>query len=166
MQIPWILSFWMMIAAYVVHVLDESLLGGSFVEKVRRHWWPQYTWRKFFWFNAVYFLVMLASVIAFDRLGGHLVIFPLAWIVERFCNSLWHLWWSIRFGEYSPGLVSCIFNLDRYLLRGCVSGAAAILHAGGFGDCDCNRTGLRGFFGVLHTSRQGQDDEKGNRWSR
>ena len=32
MQIPWVLSFWMMIAAYVVHVIDESLLGGSFSE--------------------------------------------------------------------------------------------------------------------------------------
>lgn len=106
MQIPWVLSFWMMIAAYVVHVLDESLLGGSFVEKVRARWWPQYSWRKFFWFNAVYFVVMFASVVLFDRLGGHWVMLPLAWVIERFCNSIWHVWWSIRFREYSPGLVS------------------------------------------------------------
>jgi hypothetical protein len=31
-----------MVAAYVIHVLDESLLGGSFVEKVQQHWWPEY----------------------------------------------------------------------------------------------------------------------------
>jgi len=78
MQIPWVLSFWMMIAAYVIHVIDESLLGGSFVEKVRVHWWPEYSWRKFF--------------------GS----------TERFCNSIWHVWWTIHFQEYSPGLVSCI----------------------------------------------------------
>ena len=37
MNIPLILSFWFMVAAYVIHVIDESLLGGSFVEKVRQH---------------------------------------------------------------------------------------------------------------------------------
>jgi hypothetical protein len=45
MDVPLIFSFWFMVAAYVIHVLDESLLGGSFVEKVRQHWWPQYSWR-------------------------------------------------------------------------------------------------------------------------
>ena len=107
-QIPSVLSFWMMIAAYVIHVIDESLLGGSFVEKVRTHWWPQYSWRKFFWFNGVYFVVMFASVVLFDTLGGHWVILPLAWVIERFCNSIWHVWWTIHFREYSPGLVSCV----------------------------------------------------------
>src|SRR5215469_2175020 len=24
-------------------ILDESLLGGSFVEKVKEHWWPNYS---------------------------------------------------------------------------------------------------------------------------
>jgi hypothetical protein len=31
MYVPLIFSFWFMVAAYVVHVIDESLLGGSFV---------------------------------------------------------------------------------------------------------------------------------------
>ena len=52
MQVPLLLSFWLTVAAYVVHVIDESLLGGSFVEKVRQHWWLEYSWTKFFWFNA------------------------------------------------------------------------------------------------------------------
>jgi len=43
--------FWSVVAAYVVHVIDESLLGGSFVERVREHRWPEYSWRKFFWFK-------------------------------------------------------------------------------------------------------------------
>jgi len=30
MEVPLILSFWFMVAAYVIHMLDESLLGGSF----------------------------------------------------------------------------------------------------------------------------------------
>ncbi len=67
-----------MVVAYVIHVLDECLLGGSFVEKVRQHWWPEYSWTKFFWFNAGYFTIMIASVVAYDFLGGWWLIFPLA----------------------------------------------------------------------------------------
>ena len=105
---PLVFSFWFMVAAYVVHVLDESLLGGSFVEKVRQHWWPQYTWRMFFWFNAGYFAVMIASVVAYDLLGGLSMILPLAWVIERACNGLWHLGWAIRYREYSPGLITSV----------------------------------------------------------
>lgn len=92
----------------MVHVVDESLLGGSFVEKIQQHWWPQYTWRQFFWFNAGYFLIMIASVVAYDLRRGFALAFPLAWAIERTCNGFWHLWWALRYREYSPGLVSSI----------------------------------------------------------
>jgi hypothetical protein len=108
MSLPLIFSFWFMVAAYVVHVMDESLLGGSFVEKVRQHWWPEYSWTKFFWFNAGYFAIMIASVVAYDLMGGAWVILPLAWSVERLCNGFWHVWWAIHFREYSPGLLTSI----------------------------------------------------------
>jgi hypothetical protein len=108
MQLPWVFVFWMMVAAYVVHVLDESLLGGSFVEKVKEHWWPDYSWTKFFWFNAVYFIIMIASIVFYDLFQGFWIILPLAWLIERACNGLWHLWWTVHFHEYSPGLVSSI----------------------------------------------------------
>ena len=108
MEVPLIFSFWFMVAAYVVHVLDESLLGGSFVAKVREHWWPEYSWTKFFWFNAGYFILMIASVVAYDLLGKPWLVFPLAWSIERFSNGLWHLWWAIHFREYSPGLVTSV----------------------------------------------------------
>lgn len=108
MEVPLIFSFWFMVAAYVIHVLDESLLGGSFVEKVQQHWWPEYSWTKFFWFNTGYFIIMIASVLLYDFLGGRWVILPLAWAIERLCNGFWHLWWAIRYREYSPGLVTSI----------------------------------------------------------
>jgi len=108
MQLPLIFSFWFTVAAYVVHVIDESLLGGSFVEKVREHWWPQYSWRQFFWFNAGYFAIMIASVVVYDFRSGAWAILPLAWSIERMCNGWWHVGWTIRFREYSPGLVSSI----------------------------------------------------------
>jgi hypothetical protein len=114
---PLIFSFWFMVAAYVVHVLDESLLGGSFVEKVRQHWWPEYSWTKFFWFNAGYFAIMIASVVVYDLLGASWIILPLAWSIERFFNSFWHVWWSIRFHEYSPGLLTSILIwMDSYFI--------------------------------------------------
>lgn len=37
-----------------------------------------------------------------------MLILPLAWLIERLCNGFWHLWWTVHFNEYSPGLVSCI----------------------------------------------------------
>jgi ABC-type phosphate/phosphonate transport system permease subunit len=107
-QIPLIFSFWFMLSAYVVHILDESLLGGSFVEKVQQHWWPQYSWRKFFWFNAAYLLIMAASIVLYDRLGARFLFLPIAWALERFINSLWHIWWTVRFREYSPGLLTSL----------------------------------------------------------
>jgi hypothetical protein len=117
MSISLIFSFWFMVAAYVIHVIDEALLGGSFVEKVRQHWWPQYSWRKFFWFNTGYFVIMIASVVAYDLRGGSWLILALGWAIERLCNSFWHFWWTIHFREYSPGLVSSILILmDSYFI--------------------------------------------------
>jgi hypothetical protein len=126
---PFIFFFWFMVAAYVVHVLDESLLGGSFVEKVQKHWWPQYSWTKFFWFNTGYFAIMIASVVAYDLRGGSWVILPLAWSIERFFNGFWHVWWAIRFREYSPGLLTSIlmwmdsYFIVRYRPPGAITGA-------------------------------------------
>lgn len=108
MHIPLLLSFWFTVAAYVVHCIDESLLGGSFVEKVRQHWWPEYSWTKFFWFNAAYFVVIITSILLYDFRRGRWMILPLAWVIERACNGVWHAGWTIRFREYSPGLVSSI----------------------------------------------------------
>jgi Protein of unknown function with HXXEE motif len=117
MTVPLLLSFWFMVAAYVIHVIDESLLGGSFVDKVRQHWWPDYSWVKFFWFNTGYFVIMIASVVAFDLLGGAWVILPLAWAIERLINGFWHIWWAIHFREYSPGLVtSILIFMDFYFI--------------------------------------------------
>ena len=60
------------------------------------------------WFNTGYFIIMIASVVLYDLLRGAWIILHLAWLIERACNGLWHLWWSVHFHEYSPGLVSSI----------------------------------------------------------
>lgn len=107
-HVPLVFSFWFTVAAYVVHCIDESLLGGGFVEKVRQRWWPKYSWTKFFWSHSAYFLVMITSVVLYDFRGGAWMFLPLAWVIERACNGVWHVAWSVRFHEYSPGLVSSI----------------------------------------------------------
>ena len=71
MNIPLIFSLWFMVAAYVIHVLHESLLGGSFVEQVQQDWWPEYSWKKFSWFNTGYFVIMIGSVVALTRQPRH-----------------------------------------------------------------------------------------------
>ncbi len=119
-SIPLIDSFWFMIVAYVIHILDESLLGGSFVDKVRQHWWPQYSWGKFFWFNTGYLIIMSASVVLYDRLGEAFLFLPIACAIERFLNGVWHVWWSIHFKEYSPGLLtSLLFWIQTYFICIC-----------------------------------------------
>jgi hypothetical protein len=89
MNLPLIFSFWFMVAAYVIHVIDESLLGGSFVEKVQQGWWPKHSWRKFFWFNAGYFVIMIASVVAYDLRGG-------SWLNNCRCEARDFLLTSVR----------------------------------------------------------------------
>ncbi len=115
-RIPLVFSFWFMLVAYVVHILDESLLGGSFVEKVREHWWPGYSWRKFFWFNAAYLLIM--SIVAYDRLGSRFLFLPVAWALERLVNSLWHIWWGGAFSRILAGPADVRADLDAVLLHG------------------------------------------------
>jgi hypothetical protein len=46
------LLFWAFLASYIIHILDETLVNGGFVQWIRENFWPAYTWRMFFWFNA------------------------------------------------------------------------------------------------------------------
>ncbi len=54
--------FWAVFASYVVHIVDETLIGGGFAAKVREHWWPTYTARMFFFFNAAFLAIGPGSV--------------------------------------------------------------------------------------------------------
>ncbi len=38
MAIPMNFLFWAVLAALVVHILDETLMNGGFVAKVKEHW--------------------------------------------------------------------------------------------------------------------------------
>ena len=61
--------FWAVFASYVVHIVDETLIGGEFIAKVREHWWPSYTARMFFFFNAAFLAIVAVCNLAYDLVG-------------------------------------------------------------------------------------------------
>jgi len=63
LAIPIELIFWGVVAAYVVHILEESTLGEIFVEKVKKRFWPEYSWRKFFGFNTILLCLNIVAIL-------------------------------------------------------------------------------------------------------
>jgi hypothetical protein len=103
------LLFWAVLAALVVHILDETLMNGGFVAKVKEHWWPEYNATMFFWFNTAALVLIALCLILYDLLEGHWVILPLFWTFERAVHGVtFHGWWTVGYREYSPGLLSCV----------------------------------------------------------
>ncbi len=112
------LLFWSFLASYIIHILDETLVNGGFVQWISHNFWPAYTMRMFFWFNASVMGAIVISNILFDSLGGHWVILPLIWIAGFVTHVLTiHLYWTIRRNTYSPGLLtSFLYVIVFYLL--------------------------------------------------
>src|SRR5215467_14692195 len=112
------LLFWALLASYIVHILDEALLNGGFVQWIAENFWPTYTMRMFFWFNAGAIGAIAISNLLFDSLGGHWVILPLIWVAGFVTHVVTvHLYWTIRRNTYSPGLLtSLLYVIVFYLL--------------------------------------------------
>jgi Protein of unknown function with HXXEE motif len=110
--------FWAFFAAYVVHILDETLINGGFVRWIADNFWPTYHVRMFFLFNAAFLAAIAANNILFDTFGGHWVIIPIVFIAGFATHALTlHLYWTIRRNTYSPGLVtSSLYLMVFYLL--------------------------------------------------
>ena len=117
MTLPSIL-FWTFFASYVLHILDETLVNGGFVQWIVKNFWPTYHMRMFFWFNAAFLCAIAVCNIIFDYLGGHWVILPIIFIAGFVTHVFtFHLFWTIRLNNYSPGLVtSLLYVLVFYLL--------------------------------------------------
>ena len=77
----WIVSllFWGFLAAFVIHILDEALLNGGFVNWIKDNFWPAYRVRMFFWFNAAFIGAIAVTNILYDSFGSHWVILSLIW---------------------------------------------------------------------------------------
>jgi hypothetical protein len=112
------LLFWAFFAAYVLHILDETLVSGGFVKWITDNFWPTYHMRMFFWFNAAFLAAIALSNVLFDSFGGHWVIMPLIFIAGFVTHTFAvHLYWTIRRNTYSPGLLtSTLYLVIFYLL--------------------------------------------------
>ncbi len=111
------LLFWVFLATYIVHILDETLVNGGFVHWIADNFWPTYNTRMFFWFNGAVIGAIAISNILFDNLGGHWVILPLIWIGGFVTHVLTvHVYWTIRRNTYSPGLLSSLLYVIVFYL--------------------------------------------------
>ncbi len=119
LAIPLEFLFWGFVAVYVLHILEESLLGENFVDKLRRHFFPSYDWTKFFWFNTILLGLNVVAILIYDAAGGHWVIFPLALALERALNGVWHLVETIWTRRFSSGLLasSLTWLLTYFVVR-------------------------------------------------
>lgn len=117
-MIPFVNSiFWVFFGSYVVHILDETLLNGGFVQWIRTNFWPTYNVRMFFWFNAAFIVMLAISNILFDSFGGHWVILPLIFIAGFATHAFTvHIYWTIRRNTYSPGLLTSLLYVAIFYL--------------------------------------------------
>ena len=117
LSLPIQLLLWGFVAVYVIHILEESVLGENFVDKVRKHFIPFYDWTKFFWFNTFLLSLNVVAIIVYDLAGGRWLIFPLALAVERTLNGIWHLGETVVTRKFSSGLLASVLTwILAYLL--------------------------------------------------
>jgi len=105
-RIPLRYLFWATLSAYIIHILEETVVNGGFIGGVRQYIWPTYPTQSFVITNTIIILLIMISILIYERRGGQWVIFPLMWAIERSLNGFFHIWWSINFETYSPGLVT------------------------------------------------------------
>src|SRR5215469_923835 len=111
------LLFWAFFSSYIVHLLDETLVNGGFVQWVTASFWPTYNMRMFFWFNAGAIVALATSNVLFDAFGGHWVVLPLMWVAGFVTHAAtFHLYWTVRRRDYSPGLASSLLYVVVFYL--------------------------------------------------
>lgn len=118
-NIPIEFIFWGFIFIYLIHILEESTLAENFVEKVKRNFWPEYSWKHFFGFNTMLLVMNIIAVILFDFFRGYWLIFPLSLSIERILNGVWHFGETIVTKKYSSGLLASVATwiLGYFLVR-------------------------------------------------
>jgi hypothetical protein len=112
--------FWANFAAFIVHLLDETLMGGGFVPFVQSHFWTGFLMGDFVFANALWLILIALSNILYDWLGNRFAFisaFPMFFLWERCFNAFAHIGLSFHFNEYCPGLVSSVlFFVIFYLI--------------------------------------------------
>ena len=100
---------WAFLASYVIHLVDETTMNGGFIHWIKLNFWPTYTARMNFWFNAGAIVAIAGSNLLYDLFGGHWIILALIWPSGFAVRGITvHLFWTIRQTNLSPGLVTSV----------------------------------------------------------
>lgn len=111
LEIPISFIFWGFVIAYIIHIIDESLMGETFVGMVRSLFWQEYKWKHFFAFNTLLLLLTVISIILFEVFNGLWIIAPLIFVFLYTTNEIWHMVSTVITRKYSPGLASGVIYL-------------------------------------------------------
>jgi len=136
LEIPISFIFWGYVIAYIIHIIDESLLGETFVGMVKRQFWPEYQWKHFFGFNTLLLLLTISSIVLFEIFNGPWITGPLVFVFLFTTNGIWHLAATIVTRRYSPGLATSLiywilfYFLARYsFARNAISAPVILISA-------------------------------------
>lgn len=134
-SLPVTFIFWGYVVAYVIHLIDESLMGETFVGMVQKNFGP-IQWKHFFAFNTLFMTLAISSNIIYEILGYNWILLPLTFVFIFTTNGIWHLVATIITKKYSPGLVSSLlywllfyFILRYSILTGEISPSISLLAA-------------------------------------
>ena len=108
---------WAFLMAFSIHIVEESTVGGGFVQMMKKNFWPEYDGRKFFWFNLILFSLFAIGTALFEIFQQAWVIWPLSFAFLCVTNGIWHLLQTAILREYSPGLItSPIYWISMYFI--------------------------------------------------
>jgi len=108
--------FWGYLAAYCLHIFEESVNDG-FVKMMKETFWPDFNGKMFFAFNAMLLLVLTVGIILYEIFGGVWIIWPLSFAFIFVTNGIWHLLQTAVLRKYSPGLItSPLYWILMYLI--------------------------------------------------
>jgi len=109
---------WAFLGTYIVHVIDETVVGDGFTKLVQRWFWPQYHIEMFFWFNTACIVLIALCIALFDVYGGHWVVLALMWPFGFALHGITvHVWWTARTKQYFSGLLtSPLYWIILYLI--------------------------------------------------
>ena len=117
LEIPVSFIFWGFVIAYILHIIDESLMGETFIGMVKNLFWQGFKWKHFFVFNTLLLSLTIISIILFEIFNGLWIIAPLIFVFLYTTNGIWHLVSTIITKKYSPGLAtSLIYWILFYFL--------------------------------------------------
>ena len=100
-------AIWMLPIIFIVHFLEEL---PRFPTWAKEYINQAYTTKKFIIENMVMFVLILIAVLVAIFLPNVGIIFVLAIAIAFFTNMIFHTFFTLKTGIYSPGIVTaCIF---------------------------------------------------------